>query len=587
MPSKDLDPDVAEELAFYKSQIAQLESELADFQASSRELETELEKELEASEKQHRALKEKNEALRYEADEWKAKYKQSKAEANAAQNILQKEVTSLREQNRTLLLRLRDMEVSNDAFETQERIVKSSLEDLETKYNVSIERGVMLEAEIHAGEAERESLRIEVQRLRDELSDLKVEAEITQEKLQNALAMNAKYVGRPGYQSPISEDNASDIAPVTPRNRSVSQKIAGDVTSPAPPSPPISETSTTASGSSRIPTPFDPSATPRPANQSKTRSSRGQTAGANGTALPIPASRSLHQIRGLIGQMQRLEQRVQSARSKLPAPAVSPPRHSPSPQQNYPFLPTTIMRSGKGRPSSSISTSSADTAASSSTSYTPVSRLSLGGIGDRPTSRAASGLEKPDHVGSRPSSQASASTSISVASRSSLGGGSVSSGLPTPKSALRSTATTSRILPNLGVSRHDYTTSMKSSVRSSLPGPGERKRNSITMNHQHKDSVGSQKDSCGITSDDESDLFDSTSPSPSFSSPARKLTGNAISLAGIVGSPRAGATPIVRSSLPRRSLGGADRRVSGASTLGDETSGLMGPPTTVRKRVNS
>ena len=71
MPSKELDPDVAEELAFYKSQIATLESELADFQASSRELEAELEKELEASEKQHRSLREKNESLRYEVDEWK------------------------------------------------------------------------------------------------------------------------------------------------------------------------------------------------------------------------------------------------------------------------------------------------------------------------------------------------------------------------------------------------------------------------------------------------------------------------------------------------------------------------------------
>ena len=61
----------AETLEFYKSQIAELEAELADFQQSSRELETELEKELEASEKQHRDLKNKNEALRYEVEEWK------------------------------------------------------------------------------------------------------------------------------------------------------------------------------------------------------------------------------------------------------------------------------------------------------------------------------------------------------------------------------------------------------------------------------------------------------------------------------------------------------------------------------------
>lgn len=76
MPSKSQEPsspesDAKEALAFYKSQIATLESELADFQSSSRELEQELEKELEASEKQHRDLRNKNEQLRYEVEEWK------------------------------------------------------------------------------------------------------------------------------------------------------------------------------------------------------------------------------------------------------------------------------------------------------------------------------------------------------------------------------------------------------------------------------------------------------------------------------------------------------------------------------------
>lgn len=77
MPSKDQSncdsptSEAKEALAYYKSQIQQLESELADFQSSSKELEQELEKELEASEKQHRDLRNKNEGLRYEVEEWK------------------------------------------------------------------------------------------------------------------------------------------------------------------------------------------------------------------------------------------------------------------------------------------------------------------------------------------------------------------------------------------------------------------------------------------------------------------------------------------------------------------------------------
>lgn len=79
MPSVDHesgspDSEAKEALAFYKSQIHTLESELADFQSSSRELEQELEKELEASEKQHRDLRNKNEQLRYEVEEWKVRY---------------------------------------------------------------------------------------------------------------------------------------------------------------------------------------------------------------------------------------------------------------------------------------------------------------------------------------------------------------------------------------------------------------------------------------------------------------------------------------------------------------------------------
>lgn len=63
-----------DELAYYKTQYEQLESELADFQASSRDLEAELERDIEASEKRERQLKEKVESLRYEVDEWKVSY---------------------------------------------------------------------------------------------------------------------------------------------------------------------------------------------------------------------------------------------------------------------------------------------------------------------------------------------------------------------------------------------------------------------------------------------------------------------------------------------------------------------------------
>lgn len=62
-----------DQVAWYKSQYEQLETELAEFRVSSQELEHELEKDLEAAEKRERTLREKAEGLNYEVDEWKVR----------------------------------------------------------------------------------------------------------------------------------------------------------------------------------------------------------------------------------------------------------------------------------------------------------------------------------------------------------------------------------------------------------------------------------------------------------------------------------------------------------------------------------
>src|ERR1700760_1480084 len=147
-----------------------------------------------------------------------SKYKQSKAEANNAQNALQKEITTLRDANRSMQLKLRDIEVQNDDFERQARHQTSSLEDLESKYNVAIERGVLFEEEIKNGEQERESLRIESQHLRDELSDLKVELEIVQGKLQHAEQTLERE--RTRKVSPITTEAIRPPSPLSETSRS-------------------------------------------------------------------------------------------------------------------------------------------------------------------------------------------------------------------------------------------------------------------------------------------------------------------------------------------------------------------------------
>ncbi|KAJ5234692.1 uncharacterized protein N7469_003860 [Penicillium citrinum] len=435
-----------DELAHYKAQYEQLEAELADFQVSSRELETELEKDIEASEKRERQLKEKVDTLRYEVDEWKTKYKQSKTEGNSAQNALQKEITSLRDTNRTLQLKLRDIEVANDDFERQARNTTSSLEDMEYKYNAAIERGVLLEEEMRDGEQEREGLRIQNQRLRDELSDLKVEAEIIQEKLRNAEGGHAfrRRKPTPLYRSPSTPqtleifDRSPGTATSSPVFATPPAKASLASSTATPPSPPISESSSSLRRSINATPTFprqrvgaagaDPVTSrtlhnartqPRPVHSRASSlafsnagrstpsiSSRNSLSRTSGNALrqpTLPKSGSLCQIRGLIGKMQKLEERVQSAKSRLPAPSETSSRGSPP-------------SSRKRLSGSSFGSSVRDS--EGTPSYLPQSRQSFGartGGDSRPSSRTSyssrSSFSQSVHsgvpVGARPESRQS------------------------------------------------------------------------------------------------------------------------------------------------------------------------------------
>jgi hypothetical protein len=71
----------------------------------------------------------------------------------------------------------------------------------------------MLEEEIQIGEREREGLRIETQRLRDELSDLKIESEIRMEKLRLAEATIEKH-----HQRAVSNHLAKESHTLRPRS---------------------------------------------------------------------------------------------------------------------------------------------------------------------------------------------------------------------------------------------------------------------------------------------------------------------------------------------------------------------------------
>ena len=486
MTSSPLRPGASldEELDYYKRQYEQLETDLADFQASSKELEEQLERDIETAEKNERKLREQVEKLNFEVEEWKTKHNKAKTEANSAQNALQKEITTIREANRAMQMKLRDIEVMNDDYERQARNTESSLEDMESKYNVTIERGVLLEEEVKAGEQEREALRIETQRLRDDLGDLKVESEITLEKLRLADETIERLRSRKpspfAVESLRARSPGSEVSGVTPSSPTAStpppkSDSISDIATP--PSPPLSDTPANGKpglGSRATARPKrrslipDAGVTPRPGlhgPRAPPTHSRGPSlASSNGvpatdakamkpparpvqTSRPsnlgtegLPRSESLYQMRSLRGRMQKIEERVHSARAKCPPPAKnSTPKRSPRVGSTLgDNIPSSVtMRRSIRRPGSNIG-SQADGASDIASEaagrrQSGIKRLSFGiprppsAAGDRPPSA----MERPPSAMERPPSAAAASRLSSRASF--VSGSGIVSGRPSSR----------------------------------------------------------------------------------------------------------------------------------------------------------
>lgn len=449
----------------------------------------------------------------------------------------------------------------------------------------------MLEEEVKNGEQEREALRIETQRLRDELSDLKVEAEIRQDKLRHAEAATTRRqlrkptpiginIPRPhssiSQHSPTTTTSSPTIA--TPPTKSAS---SGASDAPTPPSPPVSDKSIphTNSTPATLPTKSRlsiPSAgvTPRPSHYSArpARHSRGPSIPVtNGlitpsvsrrttlnrpesqqdtrSSLAAPASASLTHIRGLMGKVQKLEQRVQSVRSRLPAPTATPPRASPrasrpSSSLSQSYIPASVtVRQKRRTGGSNYSAASSIHLSKEVSDLTPIAthQANQASYGMPPPSPSPRDISHTDVSNSRPSSRAS------LHSRQSF------SQLSRPGS--RPTSRQSMSISGARTPLGHYS--------SNTTGPESRQRPSSSMSgtysttHGHGHSASVSRLSNYNNFDDNFDGGDVVTPTPS-----RRTTGTGIPLPGTIGKRQSGTGLPVAS--PRTSSG--------------LTGGEMGPP---------
>lgn len=94
-----------------------------------------------------------------------SKYTKSLTEHNKTLNEMSKELAQLRESHNIYKNKLRDMELDNDELENAERMVRSSLNDIEQRYNQQMEKAALLEQEV----IDKSHLEEDNQRLRDEI----------------------------------------------------------------------------------------------------------------------------------------------------------------------------------------------------------------------------------------------------------------------------------------------------------------------------------------------------------------------------------------------------------------------------------
>ena len=251
----------------------------------------------------------------------------------------------------------------------------------------------------------------------------------------------------------------------------------------------------------------------------------------------------------------RALQRVNSARSKLPAPTVTPPRASPrsSSALNQTFIPPTItMRSGKKRTGGS--NASIAFQQTPDPPQRPHSRLSFGIPQSSPN-------RQTNNIGSRPSSRASISSRQSISNLPSAAATSSNSRPASRQSAVGN-----------GTPLSHYSSSTMSETRrprSSIGGSYA----STHHGHSHSASVSRLSNYGSQVNDDDGEDGEALTPTP-----ARR---------GTFGKPEQGSSiPGISSTTARRRISGlgSGRRISsGAGSRVQE--GDMGPPErkTVRK----
>lgn len=169
------------------------------------------------------------------------------------------------------------------------RIAKSTMEDMEQKYYMSLEQVAMLEAELES----REDLEAQVQRLKDELRDTNEELAMANTKI--------------------------DTLQLRRRSQDLHGRLASQQSKGLPSSVPSSLSSSSLSSGHRT-TGSDAHPQGDADDSSLRRQSSMSSSASSSSISALTTSRSLRKVHGMLDQMKMLESRVANFKSSLPIP---------------------------------------------------------------------------------------------------------------------------------------------------------------------------------------------------------------------------------------------------------------------------
>eukprot|EP01132_Coremiostelium_polycephalum_P002006 gene2006-2468_t len=175
-----------EEIQYWKKRLEdkqqeldELETNFTEYQEFSKQLEEEMEGELKACEKKYAEVQSQHARLKNDHESLLEKFNQMSRESTKLTNSLQDEVQKLQTIKQTLMEDKRRLEQENDSLERRERASMASANYLTEKLDIVMEENVWIQSEL---EESKQTADETIQRLRDDIRDLKHELSVRERK---------------------------------------------------------------------------------------------------------------------------------------------------------------------------------------------------------------------------------------------------------------------------------------------------------------------------------------------------------------------------------------------------------------------